>query len=659
MTQRITAFVAKSFNAIDEAKIEPIVKILKAFHKMGFFLGDAEQAEVESVSKKVRTLIDEADVLVGFFTRRHPIYRLESRWSALVAILRGNLRPTSWSAPPWVLQESGYALKGNKALILFKEEGVEIPGGLQGDLEYISFDPQNPQIAIQRATEMVNDLIARKSNIKIDTTVLDAPPMEAKGGEAATPPVPPKADEDANSGKDDLASHLPGLLAAVREKEWIKAEAEYEEGLTWIRANSSERELFWKVFYQRLLFEHGKTEALDELRSLASNNPKEPYPRSVIASSLLDLREFDDSAKFFLEAAALSAGNDRAVLMIRAAEVLRKAEKLVDAKNILLPLLQEDYAQDQKTQFNILRILYSLSKGTDDKFESFSIAELALHQSPEELSFRFSLAYDYESATQSLLALYHYKIICKHDEKFGSALNNYGVALLNCDLPILAAKCFKRAYELDDTLAASNLGHRYLTAGLADEAISLLKSAQSKEDSAPQVSKTLAAVYEKLDENESGEESSMKAADKHRQFLLAFAKGTFAANPVNLAGRWKFDKVAILLQVTGTMIYGTNETRTESDAGIGGLSGIGGPLLSAPDRSITTIERDEFKGTLKGRSCKFKLEVKTTTEPFSWRLNSDSDIEGYIVFAEDGLSGDIAELEDGKPGKQYKISRIS
>jgi len=44
-------------------------------------------------------------------------------------------------SPPWVLQESGYALgKGKKKLIIFREAGVELPQ-LQGDLEYISYDP--------------------------------------------------------------------------------------------------------------------------------------------------------------------------------------------------------------------------------------------------------------------------------------------------------------------------------------------------------------------------------------------------------------------------------------------------------------------------------------------------------------------------------------
>src|SRR6266851_3771308 len=79
----------------------------------------------------------------------------------------GKLTPAAWSAPPWVLQESGYALKGNKALVLFREMDVEIPG-LQGDLEYIPFDPRNPTLALQRASEMINGLIAKAGGNRVE-----------------------------------------------------------------------------------------------------------------------------------------------------------------------------------------------------------------------------------------------------------------------------------------------------------------------------------------------------------------------------------------------------------------------------------------------------------------------------------------------------------
>ncbi len=118
MAQKINVFVAKSFAESDEAKIAPIIKFLEAFSKLGFILQDAERSEVEAVSAKVRTLIDAADVFVGIFTKRHPVYGVLGRWETVISALSGSLRPLTWSPPPWILQESGYALKRSIFLIL-------------------------------------------------------------------------------------------------------------------------------------------------------------------------------------------------------------------------------------------------------------------------------------------------------------------------------------------------------------------------------------------------------------------------------------------------------------------------------------------------------------------------------------------------------------
>jgi hypothetical protein len=133
----ITAFVAKSFHADDQPKTEQIEQFLSRFKRLGFAWQTAEPAEVESVSVKVRRLIDASDVFVGILTRRSPLCRPEHRIKDAANLLLGRTRKMLWSPPPWVLQESGYALKADKPVVLFREVGVDI-GALQGDLEYIT-----------------------------------------------------------------------------------------------------------------------------------------------------------------------------------------------------------------------------------------------------------------------------------------------------------------------------------------------------------------------------------------------------------------------------------------------------------------------------------------------------------------------------------------
>ncbi len=221
MTQKILAFVAKSFDPVDEIKVAPITKFLDSFRTLGFIAHSAERSEVESVSEKVRKLIDESHVLVGILTKRHPAYLLKGRWATAFSALKGSLKPAMWSAPPWVLQESGYALRGNKALILFREIGVEIPG-LQGDLEYIPYDPQNPAPALQRASEMISTLIAKTASISVETVVRAeiGEARETAGAPAKVAAPEAEPDEDA---RPRIYPRLHEVWSAIFERDFETA----------------------------------------------------------------------------------------------------------------------------------------------------------------------------------------------------------------------------------------------------------------------------------------------------------------------------------------------------------------------------------------------------------------------------------------------------
>ena len=166
----LSAFVARSFAATDEQRIRPVLNFLESFKKVGFLWESAEPAEVESVSAKVQRMIDERDVFIGFFTRRHAAW--PSGLSARTAwdVLRGKVVPEVWSAPPWVLQESGYALHGKKKLILLRENGVEV-FGLQGDLEYVPFNPQDLTPVFSKLSAMINGLLAQAAGEKVSVVL--------------------------------------------------------------------------------------------------------------------------------------------------------------------------------------------------------------------------------------------------------------------------------------------------------------------------------------------------------------------------------------------------------------------------------------------------------------------------------------------------------
>jgi hypothetical protein len=153
----LRVFVAKSFAEQDRPKVARIESLLDTFATLGVVWETGEPAEPESISQKVRERIDSAQVFVGIVTRRHPIIL---KVSDIFDLIRR--RTQRWTAPPWVLQETGYALKAGKRIILFIEPGVDF-GGLQSDLEYIPYEAQNPSTAITRAIDMMNRLIRARA----------------------------------------------------------------------------------------------------------------------------------------------------------------------------------------------------------------------------------------------------------------------------------------------------------------------------------------------------------------------------------------------------------------------------------------------------------------------------------------------------------------
>ncbi len=243
-----------------------------------------------------------------------------------------------------------------------------------------------------------------------------------------------------------------------------------------------------------------------------------------------------------------------------------------------------------------------------------------------------------------------------------AALNNLAVAYSNCDLSVLSVSRYKKAFELGATLSASNLGYKYLATGLADEAKKLLQEAQAKEGCVPEVDRCLAAVTEK-EAKETGEERArLEIARKHQEFLLCFGAAFISADTPPLDGRWGFSFGEISLKLSDTKLTGTAERTLEIQlsAYLLGLGGLGGSREPSKE-----IERLQFEGIVRGRTCKF--EVKKDRRPqtggptvalASLLGDSQTVLEGYIAFAGDGDSGEVAEFSGGKPKTYSRIEKL-
>jgi hypothetical protein len=104
---------------------------------------------------------------------------------------------------------------------------------------------------------------------------------------------------------------------------------------------------------------------------------------------------------------------------------------------------------------------------------------------------------------------------------------------------------------------------------------------------------------------------------------------------------------------------GFQETRTQLNKS-GSLGSLLGSIGGGTGKNAVRTKQYKFLGALSGRTCKFKLETSTHEDPPAYfDHDSDSTIDGYIIFAEDGNSGEVAEVKEGKPEKYYKIQKVT
>jgi tetratricopeptide (TPR) repeat protein len=519
---KITAFVARRFSQKDELKIAPILRHLNSFRDLGFVLKSAEPAEAERVSQKVWRMIAECDVFVGVLTKRHPVFGTAPAWWQAIT---GRLRPLCWTPPAWVIQESGYALALEKDIILFVEPGVELPF-LPGDLEYIPYSHADPARAFTKASEMINKLIATGAGIAVETVVQQAPPERDKPKAAAPSPEGPTAPEEVAPAEPSLREAMMGLIDALLNNDRQKADELYNVGLKIIETGRGKfTALQWRSFYLRVRSSAGDPSALDELKTIVREYPNEADPQLQLGLALLSFKEYEMAAGYFEQAAARSAvPGESSSHLLQAAAALIEAKASDRAEAILVKLL-DDPVESHKE--DAAQKLYGLLMASNRHFPAFGIAEQILRRNPGLGQFRFRLGLDYHEEKQHELFLYHYHLLEDHEPTRSDVMRNLALALSECDLPVTSVSHYKRALELGETLSASNLGYKYLDAGMTDEAKAMLTDALRKPDAATEVGRCLAEISEREKEEGKRCEALLQDANTHREFLIALGEGLY------------------------------------------------------------------------------------------------------------------------------------
>ena len=482
----VTAFVAHSFAQEDQPKIRPILDHLDTFHELGFLWKSGEAAEADRVSDKIRKRILECEVFIGILTRKNPVFELDNSFASAWKMIRRNLRPVKWTPPGWVVQESGFALGLERKVILFVEPNLDIPQ-LQGDLEYVPYEYADPTDALRRASQMINRIIATQTGMATKTVLVDVSD-EHKKKEAPEPVSPPDDAKQVPPAAPDLLDVFYELKKALEDGNLGVAREHLEAGVSLIRSGKADaNELSWRCFCLSTLYTGGDVWALQELERLDADNPEGGIPAEFIGDALIFFKEFSQAAEYYQRAADLSKDRDvRHTRLLACADALINASTPKNAEPILVTLVQ-DAATTTRT--SAVEKLYAVLLSTSRSTEAFGIAEALLHNNPALASFRFALGLDYHTKDQDELFLSHFSLLKDGAPDRADLMHNAALAFAECNLPFASTEHYKRAIELGGTLAASNLGYKYIDAGMDEEASKLLNETLKKENVEPEVAR--------------------------------------------------------------------------------------------------------------------------------------------------------------------------
>jgi hypothetical protein len=559
----LRAFLARSFQSADNEKIRPIQELLESFRPLGFVWETAERAELESVSKKVQQKIDECDVFVGVFTRRYPIFATDEHGET--PELEAGANPVAWTAPPWLFQESGYALKAGKKLLLIREKDVELPG-LQGDLEYIEYDPKQPQVTWTKANQVLTSVIAHNAGIATAHVVSGPEPKTVDDKQTVATEVALSS----SPRQPSLDGCFEDLLIAYRANNLQDMERAEAEGVRLIQSGTADfDEVSWRSLSLSLRGRSGDHRALQRLQEISAETATNPAPFRAIAQIARAFGEHKIAGDWLARAAAMDSATSN--IHIESARDYRVAKQWDLALKQLESVFKENSLSDSVRE-DALKEMFWLLKETGDQVAAFCFGEAALRLLPNDSDFRFQLAYAYGNATGGYtehdyrdLALFHYRLLARTGPSVEYARNNLGVVYNHFELPINATEQFKADSGVGNALATANVVRQYLLAGFVDNAQAWADSHKPITDPDGNVPQALAAVHSARVAEETKIQEVIAAELPHREALAGLAQLALSSPPADIDGKYQFPIAIIDISRTGDSIVGAGKSENSTE----------------------------------------------------------------------------------------------
>ena len=601
---QIHAFVGHSFTSDDEEIVRVFLRYFDDVKRLGigFDWVHAESAEPLDLRDKVLRLADGANLFIGICTSKERAVGLKALSSTWFFKDRLSAKESQFSTKTsdWIIQEIGFAIGKGMKLLLLVEEGLRQPGGLQGNIEYITFSRTAPEKSFGRILQMIQSLLVDASSTGLQTQELP------KSG------TPEMIDDDLfdqswKQPKIDWirADYSLALIRAMSSKEFDLAESIYDAYLATPNAKESDNSFSWESerAYWRIIF-RGDGSAISIIQKLAKEHPNSAGVLVNLGHAYSNFDEFQKAGEIYGEAAKNEKDAGKSLQHLTSAlTAYAAAENRLSADGVV-EQIKQIALNNESLRPNVLGALREFAEKIKNDNLYVGVSEKFLSLSPGDSGVRFSLAFKYSQMNRHVLAFFHYSRI-PIAERNKIVWNNLGVAYNNLKLKIKAIDAFRRSANEGETLAMSNLASDFLQAGFKDEARALCEKAITIPEHHARVPSVLVSIGEEEDrENKKIEELKREANSLH-SFFVEFGEASLNTKCGDAAGIWKGPRCELNFKIKDGILDATGTYQVEAGGIIGAaLLGLSGTKL--PPQTMTV----SITGKVFGLSAECEMQIR-------------------------------------------------
>jgi len=585
----VRAFVGHSFLNEDKDVVRSFTDYLDTLKNSlnDFDWVHATEPRPDGVPNKVLELIENKNLFIGICTKNERVSKNEHfnrTWFG--KNFKIEERDLNWKTSDWIIQEIGLAIGKRMKLILLLENGVRKPGGLFGDLEYISFARENLADAFQKLTGMIanisdsasgsSTLVAGKSaknNNADDEVEAD---IEATDFE--------EPDVDWTTHKYSI-EHLVALATDDKERA-ARIDNAY---LSTVGGASTPAGAEWKSKVLFDMIRWGKGGSIGEVKALVAAYPRNATVLSFYAKVLKHYNDLPSAKRNFKAAAECEADPKAKISYLCEAAAINNGdstfEELAEVRNLIDDTEIEQFA---------LAELRSIEGLYGAKHYQLALLERQVQLDPTNTSLRFDLAFLHSNEGNKAAALHHYLQIPTNDRD-SSTWNNLGVSFRDFSMPAKSTHAYQKAVSEGETLAMSNLAYIYMEAGFLQESQELITSALAIKGHHKNVAPTQVALDGIIESEDNKLESTLADVPRLSAFYADTGHEVWKPDLVSVAGKWKCSDFELIAKIDGLNFEAKGIEFEEGSKVTNALKGEG-------EKANQTAYDLTYTGTIRGRT---------------------------------------------------------